>query len=321
MTINDELVIRRTFSAPIEVVWSVWTDSKHLTKWWGPAGMPIKVLTFEFHPQGIFHYCLTTPQKQQMYGKFIFIEISKPNKLVFRNSFTDENGTSIPNPMTSNWPLEVENTLTLESRGSETTLKLVGIPYNATEEEIKTFNESKMSLQQGFRNTFAQLDEYLLSLLTEKPLKIPIPIIETTTNKELVIVREFNAPKELVFRMFTESKLLKLWWGPHMFTNPVCDVDAQVGGKILVHMQGPDGLPNPMGGMFYEVVPYEKLVFTTNTFLSEGADPEMENLNTITLEERKKGFTRLTLKVQIIKAISERSLMALTGMTEGWLQS
>lgn len=317
----EELSITKNLNAPMDLVWKTWTLEEHLKQWWGSTTLPITVLSFNLIPNGIFQYSITTTQKKQLYGKFTFQEIKPPTKLVFRNSFTDKKGTIIPNPMTPLWPLEIENILTLEPFNDKTKITLIGRPFNASEEEINTFNESHMTLLQGFNSTFDRLDDYLKSLQTGKLQSLPIPTVEPSSNKELIIIREFNAPKELVYRMFTEAKLLQSWWGPHMFTNPVCEMDARVGGKILVHMQGPDGIANPMGGMFYELIEYEKIVFTTNTFLNKDQDPEMENLNTINLTETKPGRTRVTLKVQIIRALSERALMALTGMTEGWLQS
>jgi len=56
----------------------------------------------------------------------------------------------------------------------------------------------------------------------------------------LTITRIFDAPRELVFKAWTDPKMLARWWGPHGFTNPVCEVDVRVGGGIRIHMQGPE---------------------------------------------------------------------------------
>lgn len=65
---------------------------------------------------------------------------------------------------------------------------------------------------------------------------------------ELVLTRTFDAPRELVFKAWTDAKQLAEWWGPKGFTNPVCDIDVRPGGAIRIDMTGPDGTVYPMGG-------------------------------------------------------------------------
>jgi uncharacterized protein YndB with AHSA1/START domain len=60
---------------------------------------------------------------------------------------------------------------------------------------------------------------------------------------DLVITRIFDAPRELVWKAWTDPKHVDQWWGPHGFTNPLCEWDARPGVKILVHMRGPKGSP------------------------------------------------------------------------------
>ena len=82
--------------------------------------------------------------------------------------------------------------------------------------------------------------------------------------RELTLTRILDAPRELVFKLWTEPHHLAQWWGPHGFTNPVCELDARAGGAIRVHMRAPDGTTFPMGGAFEEIVPPKRLVFTTS---------------------------------------------------------
>jgi uncharacterized protein YndB with AHSA1/START domain len=67
--------------------------------------------------------------------------------------------------------------------------------------------------------------------------------------QELVLTRVFDAPRELVFKVWTDPKHLARWWGPRGFTNPVCELDLRPGGAILIHMRGPDGTVYPMTGV------------------------------------------------------------------------
>jgi len=66
--------------------------------------------------------------------------------------------------------------------------------------------------------------------------------------QQLVLTRVFDAPRELVFKVWTDPKHVARWWGPHRFTNPVCELDLRPGGAILIHMRGPDGVVYPMTG-------------------------------------------------------------------------
>ena len=82
------------------------------------------------------------------------------------------------------------------------------------------------------------------------------------TPRKLVLERVFDAPRELVFKAWTDPKMMARWWGPTYFTNPVCELDARPGGAILIHMTSPDGTAYPMKGTFEEVVPPERLAFS-----------------------------------------------------------
>jgi uncharacterized protein YndB with AHSA1/START domain len=68
--------------------------------------------------------------------------------------------------------------------------------------------------------------------------------------RELTIVRIFDAPRALVFRAWADPKMMMQWWAPKHFTNPVCEADARVGGALKIVMRAPDGSEHPMKGMF-----------------------------------------------------------------------
>lgn len=137
--------------------------------------------------------------------------------------------------------------------------------------------------------------------------------------RELVITRIFDAPREMVFRAWTEVEQLAQWWGPEGFTNPACQIDVRPGGVIYIEMRGPDGTTYPMGGTFHEVVPPERLVFTSTALVDDSGNPQLVNLNTITFEEHN-GKTKLTVHVRVMKA-TPAAAPALAGMDMGWNQS
>ncbi len=158
---TDDLVISRTFSAPRELLWQVWTDPLHLKHWWMPKGYGMEVASLDLRPGGVFHYAQRSPEGVTMWGRFVYDEIDEPERMVFVSSFTDAMGNIIYNPYTPIWPLEVKTTLEFYDEGSRTRMRLSGRPINATPAEVKAFTDGHASMQAGFKGTFEQLDNYL----------------------------------------------------------------------------------------------------------------------------------------------------------------
>jgi uncharacterized protein YndB with AHSA1/START domain len=159
-----DFVFERVLDAPRALVWKAWTEPERLAQWWGPKGCTIRVIRHDLRPGGIFHYAMQFQPGRDMWGRFIYREIAAPERLVFINSFSDEEGgiTRAPFPqLEDKWPLEVLNTLTLAEQGGKTTLTLRGCPINATEEERKAYSSMFASMQQGFGGTFDKLAAYL----------------------------------------------------------------------------------------------------------------------------------------------------------------
>lgn len=145
------------------------------------------------------------------------------------------------------------------------------------------------------------------------------PSLAATSVKELTITRVFNAPRSLVFKVWTESEHLAKWWGPHHFTNTVHELDTRPGGVIRVDMRGPDGTVYPMGGAFEEIDEPHRLVFTTTALHAETDTPYLKVQNIVTFTEHN-GRTTMTLHAAVIEALPEAA-SALEGMEAGWTQS
>jgi uncharacterized protein YndB with AHSA1/START domain len=137
-------------------------------------------------------------------------------------------------------------------------------------------------------------------------------------NRELVITRILDAPRSLVFKMWTDPTHIAQWWGPRGFTNPVCDMDVRPGGAIRMVMRGPGGVDYPMTGVFHEIVAPERLVLTTAVDDADG-NRVLEAHNTVTLAEHG-GKTTLTVRARIVRATAAAAPM-LAGMEAGWSQS
>src|SRR5437764_12032009 len=109
---------------------------------------------------------------------------------------------------------------------------------------------------------------------------------------EMSLTRRVAASPEVVFRAWTDAKQLAKWWGPKDFTNPVCELDARVGGSIRITMQGPDGMRYPTRGIFNEIIEPERIVFT-NVKEGDDGDDQLEVLNTVIFSEEN-GKTKMT---------------------------
>jgi uncharacterized protein YndB with AHSA1/START domain len=136
--------------------------------------------------------------------------------------------------------------------------------------------------------------------------------------RELVLTRVFDAPRSLVFKVWTEPNHVAHWWGPKGFTNPVCEVDVRPGGAIRIDMRGPDGTVYPMTGVYREIIEPELLVFTASALDAEG-HPLFEVLSTVTFAEQG-SRTTLTLHARVVTATPEAA-PHIAGMQEGWTQS
>jgi uncharacterized protein YndB with AHSA1/START domain len=138
---------------------------------------------------------------------------------------------------------------------------------------------------------------------------------EHGVGKELRVTRIFDASRKIVFAAWTDAKQMAQWWGPTGFTNPVCELDVRPGGAIRIDMRAPDGVVYPMGGSFVEVVPPERIVFTSVALDMDGR-PMFENLNTVTFAEQD-GKTVMTLHARVAKSTAA-AVQYLAGMDLGW---
>lgn len=157
---DREFAITRTFNAPRDLVWKAWSEPERLAQWWGPKGCKLEVRKLEFKPGGIFHYGMGMGEGM-WWGRFIYREIEKPERVVFVSSFSDEAGGVTRAPFSAAWPLEVLNKVTFTEENGKTTVSLRGGPINPTPEERAFYEGMFDSMQQGFGGTFDQLDEYL----------------------------------------------------------------------------------------------------------------------------------------------------------------
>ena len=164
-TPGGPFVFSQILDAPRELVWKIWTDCKHLKHWWGPKGLIVSFCKMDLRLGGMFHYCLKSPDGSDMWGKFVFRDIVRPNQLVFINSFSDERGGLTRHPMHQGWPLEMLSTISFEEQKGKTLLTIKWHPINSTASEQNVFHQNRTSMKQGWSGTFSQLSAYLVKAL------------------------------------------------------------------------------------------------------------------------------------------------------------
>lgn len=147
-------------------------------------------------------------------------------------------------------------------------------------------------------------------------------------DKSVVIERSFNAPRELVWKCWTEPKHLAAWFGPHGMTVPVCEQDLRAGGAWRITMRDPQGNDYPLKGIYREVKEPERLVSTVDVSehpaswheqLGIEGRPNYDIVWDISFTE-KGGTTTVSIKT-VFGRTDARDKFAKTGMAGGWAQS
>jgi uncharacterized protein YndB with AHSA1/START domain len=291
-TADREIVISRVFDAPRELVWNAWTDPKQVVRWWGPNGFTMTVEVMDVRPGGVWKHVMHGPDGTNYPNECVFRDVVSPERIVFSNDGHRENGPSAN--FVSTWTFENE-----EVGKTRVTIRMV---FETAEDRNRVVRE--FGAIEGGNQTLGRLAEHLAE--------------EQPAEREVVLVREFDAPRDLMFRLWTEPGHVARWWGPHDFSNPVCEMDVRPGGKYRIVMRAPNGQEFPCEGAYIDVVRPERLVFSNNAVGGDGATV-LEGLTTVLFAE-KGGKTTLTLRTRA-KAVVDFARAYLTGMETGWTQS
>jgi uncharacterized protein YndB with AHSA1/START domain len=136
------------------------------------------------------------------------------------------------------------------------------------------------------------------------------------SERELVLIRIIDAPREKLFRAWTEPELLTQWFAPLPYTTPRAELDVRPGGSCLVVMRSPDGQEFPNPGIYLEVVLNERLVFT-DAYVSAWVPSEKPFMTAIVTFEDENGRTRYTARVRHW-SVADRETHEKMGFHEGW---
>lgn len=282
---NRTLTITREFQASRQLLWEVWTQPEHIRHWWGPNGFRSTIQQMNVSPGGEWDLIMHGPDGTDYKNKSRYTEVVKYERIEYEH-------VSAPH---------FRFTVRFEELTPERTALHITMLFESAEQReavIKTFKADE-----GLRQNMDKLEVYLA---------------KGYPADEIIFTRLVKAPRELVFRAWTDPQMLCKWWGPGGFSNPVCEFEAVPNGKIFIVMKAPDGTEYPMNGTVTAITAPEKLEFISAA-LDENNQPLFEVHSSLSLTDES-GDTRLKLQVQV-RHVKEGAAPYLRGMNDGWSQS
>jgi uncharacterized protein YndB with AHSA1/START domain len=168
---REKFVINRSFDVSIERMFQMWTDPKHFSRWLPPTGFTMEFIKADIRPGGESFYLMTGEggasgggaAAPKMYGRANYLEIKKPDRLVYTQQFCDANGKVARHPMAPTWPETMLTTVTLSEEGPDQTRVTVEWECHGhvSAEELATFIASRAGMTQGWTGSFDKLEAYL----------------------------------------------------------------------------------------------------------------------------------------------------------------
>ena len=151
---DQEILVTRTFDAPRDLLWQMWTQAEHLQHWWGPEGWSLPICEVDFRPGGSWFYCMQGPDGMQSCGKATYLGIDPPKRLVYEDAFTDAEGNVLEGMPLAHITLEF-----VEAGDKTTVLNTVRYPSKAERDAVL-----EMGVEAGIDQTWNRLDEYLVQI-------------------------------------------------------------------------------------------------------------------------------------------------------------
>jgi uncharacterized protein YndB with AHSA1/START domain len=142
----------RVIGAPRDLVWSVWTDPKHLAQWWGPDGFRTTTFAFDFKPGGVWRFVMHAPDGRDYDNRITFDEIVRPERLRYHHGGGDDVE-----------PVQFRTTVTFDDLGGKTRVTLRG-EFPTAEERARVIRD--YGADKGLTQTLARLDEYVAAMKT-----------------------------------------------------------------------------------------------------------------------------------------------------------
>lgn len=147
---DREITATRIFDAPRDLVFQMWTDPQHIGQWWGPRGFTTTTYNMDVRPGGIWRFVMHGPDGTDYQNKITFIEIVKPERLVYKHGGDKEVE-----------PVNFQVTVTFEEQGGKTKLTMQMFFPSAA---ARTFTVEKYGAVEGLTQTLGRLEEYLAKM-------------------------------------------------------------------------------------------------------------------------------------------------------------
>jgi uncharacterized protein YndB with AHSA1/START domain len=307
---ENELVIERVFDAPRELVWKAWTDPDLLMQWWGPKANTSPVCKLDFRIGGKYLFCDRSPEGQDYWSTGVYHEILPYERIVCTLGFADPQGNRVPASyygLEQDMPMELEVTAIFETLGdgkTRLTLRHAGIPGG----------ELKAQYSAGWLEAFDKMAG-ALDKVRGKITRGKTTLLAEPGKSVIQVTRIFDAPRELVFKVTTDPRLIPQWWGPRIYTTTVEKMEVRPGGMWRFVQKGDDGSPYAFHGVYHDVVPGERVV---STFEFEGF-PGHVLLEMVDYEDLG-GKTRLR-GTYVYASVEDRDGMLSSGMADGESES
>ncbi len=156
---KEKFVLARSFEAPIERIFEMWTNPEHLSRWLPPAGQQMQIIRGEIR-QGGKTFWRMHGSNRQFCGQIEYLQIEKPNRLVYVQQFCDEQERISRHPFAPTWPEKMLTTVDFTTEGPEQTrVRVTWEPYGpTTTEEVATFVKERSGMTLGWTGSFDKLE-------------------------------------------------------------------------------------------------------------------------------------------------------------------
>jgi uncharacterized protein YndB with AHSA1/START domain len=156
-------IVTRTFDAPRDRVWDVCTQAEHLAKWFAPEGRTGYIKSMDFRPGGKLHYGNMENGTVTVWGIATYLEIDPKDRIVFVQSFSDEQGGIGSHPMAPGWPQVMHCMYRFDDLGgNRTRLTVEWTPAEGTPaDSLAMFDAARSGMDQGWKGTLDKLESYI----------------------------------------------------------------------------------------------------------------------------------------------------------------
>lgn len=289
-----EVVSTRVFPVSRERLFEAFADPAQLALWWGPHDFTNEFHEFDLRPGGRWRFVMRGHDGTRYPQDKTFVEVERPARIALEHAQEGHN-------------FRLTLTLVEEAGGTRLTWRM----RFASPEELAAVEQH---VTRGNEENLDRLAAHLGLAPSPDPWA------------GLVVERVFNAPRERVFRSWTDAEALKRWWAPIGATTPSCSIDLRVGGRLHACMRFADGTEIWSLGTFQEVSPPERLVFLDRFADAHGnpvspaaygmseEHPE-EAVVSVTFEALGPHRTRVTVRHDLPSGFRERA-----GIQQGWTE-